>query len=55
MSSISGESHDYLDPDRYYRILGYDVITTGGVGAGKRWTAKQVTVTTLDRAASREI
>ena len=38
-----------------YRILGYDVITMGGVGVGKRWTAKQVTVTTLDRAASRGI
>lgn len=55
VTSISGESRDYLDHDRYYRILGYDVITTGGVGAGRRWTAKQVTVTTLDRAASRGI
>jgi hypothetical protein len=55
VSSISGESHDYLDPDRYYRILGYDVITTGGVAVGKRWTAKQLTVTTLDRGASRGI
>jgi len=55
LNSVSGESRDYLDPDRRYRILAYDVTTVAGVGMGRRWSAKQVSVTTLDRATSRGI
>ena len=53
VNSMNLESTEWVDPSRRYLMLKYEVVTMGFVTSGKTFFSRQVTVTTLDRSASR--